>query len=88
MPDYLRHYLTPEGREFLQKSGMNITSEINKPLRVKNPFAKTRQIDDTVEGINNYFRKRYGVRLFEQDAFKAFAARKAEHIKRLAPTTS
>jgi len=81
LPDYLRHYLTPEGREFLQKSGMNITSEINKPLRVKNPFAKTRQIDDTVEGINNYFRKRYGVRLFEQDAFKAFAARKAEHIK-------
>jgi hypothetical protein len=81
LPDYLRHYLTPEGREFLQKTGANITSEISRPLRPKTPFAKSRTIDDTIEGINKYFQSRYGVRLFEEDAFKAFAARKAEHIK-------
>ena len=81
LPDYLRHYLTPEGREFLQKTGANITAEISRPLRPKTPFAKSRTIDDTIEGINKYFTSRYGVRLFEEDAFKAFAARKAEHIK-------
>ncbi len=81
LPDYVRHYLTPEGREFINKTGMNITTEINKPLRVKNPFAKTRQLDDTIEGINKYFKSRYNVQLFEPDAFKAFAARKVEHIK-------
>lgn len=81
LPDYVRHYLTPEGREFVQKTGMNITAELNKPLRVKNPFAKTRQLDDTIEGINKYFGSRYGIKLFEPDAFKAFAARKAEHVK-------
>lgn len=81
LPDYVRHYLTPEGRDFINKTGMNITAELNKPLRVKNPFAKTRQLDGTIEGINKYFQGRYGVKLFEPDAFKAFAARKAEHIK-------
>jgi hypothetical protein len=82
LPDYLRHYLTPEGRDFLQKGGAQISGELNKPLRVKTPFAKERQIDDTITGINKYFNKQYGVgRMFESDAFKAFAARKAEHIK-------
>lgn len=81
IPDYVRHYLTPEGRDFLNKTGMNISAELNKPLRVKNPFAKTRQLDGTIEGINKYFQGRYGVQLFEPDAFKAFGARKAEHIK-------
>jgi len=81
LPDYVRHYLTPEGRDFLNKTGMNITAELNKPLRVKNPFSKTRQLDGTIEGINKYFQGRYNVQLFEPDAFKAFAARKAEHIK-------
>jgi hypothetical protein len=81
LPDYVRHYLTPEGRDFLQKTGMNITAELNKPLRVKNPFSKTRQLDGTIEGINKYFQGRYGVQLFEPDAFKAFAARKVEHLK-------
>ncbi len=81
LPDYVRHYLTPQGREFLNKTGMNINAELTKPLRVKNPFSKTRQLEGTIEGINKYFQGRYGVQLFEPDAFKAFAARKAEHIK-------
>ena len=81
LPDYVRHYLTPQGREFLNKTGMNINAELVKPLRVKNPFSKTRQLEGTIEGINKYFQSKYGVQLFEPDAFKAFAARKAEHIK-------
>ncbi|OQA36621.1 MAG: hypothetical protein BWY53_00441 [Parcubacteria group bacterium ADurb.Bin326] len=82
LPDYLRHYLTPEGRDFLQKGSANITGELNKPLRVKTPFAKERELNDTIGGINKYFQKQHGVsQMFESDAFKAFAARKAEHIK-------
>lgn len=84
LPDYVRHYLTPEGREFIQKNSINIEQELSqaKPMRVRNPFAKTRQIDGSIEGINSYFRQKYGVKqLFEPDAVKAFAARKAEHIK-------
>jgi glycosyltransferase involved in cell wall biosynthesis len=31
-------------------------------MRVRNPFAKTRQIDGSIEGINSYFRQKYGVK--------------------------
>ena len=80
LPDYLRHYLTPEGREFLQKNS-DVAQELLKKTRVSTPFAKSRTLDDTLVNINSYFRKTHGVKLFEQDAFKAFGARKAEHVK-------
>lgn len=80
LPDYLRHYLTPEGREFIQKNP-DVAQELLQKTRVSTPFAKERNLDDTIVNINSYFRKTHGVRLFEQDAFKAFGARKAEHIK-------
>ena len=80
IPDYLRHYLTPEGRDFLQKNS-DVADELTRKMRVSNPFAKSRTLDDTITNINSYFRKTHGVKLFEQDAFKAFGARKAEHIK-------
>jgi len=80
LPDYLRHYLTPEGREFLQKNS-DVAQELLKKTRVSTPFAKARTLDDTLVNINSYFRKTHGVKLFEQDAFKAFGARKAEHVK-------
>ena len=80
LPDYLRHYLTPEGREFLQKNS-DVAQELLQKTRVSTPFAKERTLDDTIVNINSYFRKTHGVKLFEQDAFKAFGARKAEHIK-------
>ncbi len=80
LPDYLRHYLTPEGREFLQNNS-DVAQELLQKTRVSTPFAKTRTLDDTLVNINSYFRKTHGVKLFEQDAFKAFGARKAEHIK-------
>lgn len=80
LPDYLRHYLTPEGREFIQKNP-DVAQELLQKTRVSTPFAKERNLDDTIVNINSYFRKTHGVKLFEQDAFKAFGARKAEHIK-------
>ena len=80
LPDYLRHYLTPEGREFLQKNS-DVAQELLKKTRVSTPSAKARTLDDTLVNINSYFRKTHGVKLFEQDAFKAFGARKAEHVK-------
>ncbi|KKT62463.1 MAG: hypothetical protein UW55_C0012G0023 [Candidatus Giovannonibacteria bacterium GW2011_GWA2_44_26] len=80
LPDYLRHYLTPEGREFLQKNS-DVAQELLQKTRVSTPFAKARTLDDTIVNINSYFRKTHGVKLFEQDAFKAFGARKAEHVK-------
>ena len=80
LPDYLRHYLTPEGREFLAKN-TDVAQELLQKTRVSTPFAKARTLDDTIVNINSYFRKTHGVKLFEQDAFKAFGARKAEHVK-------
>lgn len=80
LPDYLRHYLTPEGRDFLQKNS-DVADELVGKMRVSTPFAKARTLDDTIDNINKYFRRTHGVRLFEQDAFKAFGARKAEHIR-------
>ena len=80
LPDYLRHYLTPEGREFLAKN-TDVAQELLQKTRVSTPFAKERNLDDTIVNINSYFRKTHGVKLFEQDAFKAFGARKAEHVK-------
>ena len=80
LPDYLRHYLTPEGREFIQKNP-DVAQELLQKTRVSTPFAKERNLDDTIVNINSYFRKTHGVKLFEQDAFKAFGARKAEHVK-------
>ena len=81
LPDYLRHYLTPAGRDFIEKRGGEITAEISKPIRVKAPFAKVRELKGTIQQINKYFERAYGVKLFEEDAFKAFAARKVENIK-------
>ena len=80
LPDYLRHYLTPEGRDFLNKNS-DVAEELVGKMRVSTPFAKTRTLDDTIDNINKYFRRTHGVKLFEQDAFKAFGARKAEHIR-------
>jgi len=35
----------------------------------------------TISEINKFYKEKYGVKLFEEDAFKAFAQRTVEHIK-------
>src|SRR3989338_4804369 len=47
LPDYLRHYLTPEGREFLAKN-TDVAQELLQKTRVSTPFAKERNLDDTI----------------------------------------
>ncbi len=78
---YLRHYLTPEGRKFISE-GNDFMSALPKPLKAKLGAAKPRKIEGTIREINAFFREKYGIKnFFEPDAFKAFALRKAEHIK-------
>jgi len=78
---YLRHYLTKEGREFIAKGG-DFISGVSKPLKAKLAAAKPRKIEGIIREINAYFRVKHGIKnFFEPDAFKAFAVRKAEHVK-------
>jgi len=80
---YLRHYLTPEGRNFIAK-GNDFMGALSKPLKAKLPVATHRNISGIIRDINAHFRINYGIKnFFEPDAFKAFAIRKAEHIKYL-----
>lgn len=80
LDDYVRHLLTPKGREFV-KSGGTISSELTKPLRTKLGAGKERKLIGTVKEINEKMRERVGGDLFESNVFKAFAYRKAESIK-------
>lgn len=77
---YLRHLLTPEARDFLDRGG-KVSSELTKPLSVKTPFAKQRKLKGTIDEINKAFQKEHKINLFEPDAFKALAGRKVESIK-------
>lgn len=78
---YLRHYLTKEGREFISK-GNDFMGALSKPIKAKLKAAKPRKIEGTIKEINAFFKKEYKIKnFFEPDAFKAFAVRKAEHIR-------
>ncbi len=79
--NYIRHYLTKDGQKFIKK-GQAIETLIPKPLRAKLSSAKGRDWTQTISEINKYMSDTHGVKeFFEPDAFKAFAMRKAEHIK-------
>ena len=78
---YLRHYLTPEGRKFIDK-GNDFMGALSKPLKAKLKAAKPRKIEGTIREINTFFRQEYKIKnFFEPDAFKAFAVRKIEHVR-------
>ena len=84
VPNYMRHFLTEEGREFLEKKGAMVQQEfINniRHFRVRAPFAAERKLKDAVVNINNLYKEKYGIKLFEEDAFKAFTQRTFEHVK-------
>ena len=80
LPNYLRHFITDKGREFLDKGG-NMYAALSKPLRVKLGAAKPRKLEGTIKEINKAMVDKVGGNFFEPDAFKAFAGRKVEHIK-------
>jgi hypothetical protein len=81
LSNYLKHYLTPEGRKFIEKGG-GFFEGLPKPLKAKLKAAQPRKLVGMVSEINNHFKKKYGVeKFFEPDAFKAFAMRKIDHIK-------
>lgn len=77
---YLRHFITEKGREFVD-SGGSLYSSLSKPLRVKLKSANERTLRKTITEINKELKSVVGGDFFEPNAFKAFAARKAEHIK-------
>lgn len=79
--NYLRHYITPEARELLEKYGPDVMTPTIKKYKVVLGAAKNRKIAGTIEEINKEFVKKQGINLFEPDAFKAWAGREAEHIK-------
>lgn len=84
IPGYMRHFLTKEGREFLETKGKTIQQEFIgnvQKLRVTAPFAKERKLVGDIVNINNLYKEKYKIKLFEEDAFKAFSQRTFEHIK-------
>ena len=83
IPNYLRHFLTKEGKEYIGKGGdISGLAEFAKPLRVKLGAAKPRKLEGTISEINKMMASKLGGKnFFEPDFFKAFAGREVEHIK-------
>lgn len=82
LPNYLRHFLTPEGKEFLDKGGQQTLTEFAKPLRVKLGAAKPRKLEGTIKEINEKMKPLTGGKnIFEPNFFKALAGRESESIK-------
>lgn len=79
LPDYMRHLITPQAREYYSKGG-DIVGLV-KPLRAKLAASKTRKLAGTAAEINTALKDKLGFNLFEEDAFKAFASRGVESIK-------
>lgn len=80
-PDnYIRHVLTEKGRKFLEKEG-SFMNALPKPLRVKLRAGDMRKMGGTIDEINKVMRSKVGGDLFEPDAFKALAYRRAESIR-------
>lgn len=79
IPNYMRHMITPEAMDYMQKGG-DISTFV-KPIRVKLGAAKQRKLVGTINEINKELSPKLGFNLFEPDAFKAYAARGVENIK-------
>lgn len=81
LPNYMKHLLTKEAKEYMDKGGDVIS--LVKPIRAKLASAKGRKLTGTATEINNRLKQKLGFNLFEEDAFKAFATRGVESIKAL-----
>jgi len=79
LPDYMHHMLTPEASDLLHH-GVDLSALV-KPLRVRLGAAKHRKILGIVTEINERAEKVLGIKLFEEDAFRAFAKRGLDSVK-------
>ncbi|HUV71651.1 MAG TPA: hypothetical protein VMW25_01445 [Clostridia bacterium] len=81
LPDYVRHLLTPEAKEFVTGGG-KISANYFKPLQIRKAgAAKQRKLLGSIEELNKAFKTEHGFDLFEKDVFKALAGRKVESLK-------
>jgi hypothetical protein len=80
--NYLRHYLTNDGRKLIEKEG-NVMKLVSKPLRAKLDAATQRKIPGIIKEINQEIAQKHPEvqNFFEPDMFKLWGIRKAEHIK-------
>jgi len=79
LPDYMHHMLTPQAADFLNHGGD--LAQFLKPIRVRLGAAKARKLTGIVTDINKEYEKKLGFKLFEEDAFKAFAKRGVDSIR-------
>ncbi len=77
---YLKHMLSPEAKEYLQKEGKTST-EVFRPLLSTLNSARSRGYKGTLEEINKASQAQLGFNLFDPDPFKAVAVRGAESFK-------
>lgn len=61
--NYVRHYLTSQAKIYLGKLGKA------KPMEMPAPFSIQRKIQGTINDINKDYIEKYGVKLFNDDAF-------------------
>lgn len=81
IPDYVRHFLTPEAREYVT-SGGKISAEYFKPLQVRKAgAAKQRKLIGTIDELNKAFSEKHGFNLFEPDIYKSTAGRTVESLR-------
>ena len=75
----MHHMFTPEAREHLKYAG-DISSFL-KPIRTRLAASKSRKTECIALEINEELFPKLGFKLFEEDAFRAFAKRGVDSIK-------
>jgi len=78
--NYVRHYITDAGREYIQKGG-DFYGSLPKPLRAKLQSGNMRTIRSSISDVNKAMAGKINGNFFETNAFKALAGRQAESIK-------
>lgn len=81
LPDYMHHMLTADASDFIIKGGGNVIESYVPSVKAKLGAATQRTIEGAVADINTDFLEKYGIKLFEEDAFKAFAKRGLDSIR-------
>uniref|UniRef100_A0A6H1ZI67 Putative ribonucleoside-triphosphate reductase n=1 Tax=viral metagenome TaxID=1070528 RepID=A0A6H1ZI67_9ZZZZ len=77
LPNWMHHMLTPQAADHLRLGGQ--FQGMSKILRVAK--GKHRKLEGTAKEINEWAQKKFGMDMFEEDAFKAFAKSGADSIR-------